>query len=400
MNPGFFGLAGTTPGRVPLSLVPKCGACGLYKSCQSPKMKVSGKGRRKILLVGEAPGNTEDRDGRQFVGKTGQRLERELRKCGISMREDCWLTNALICRPPKVVPASAIDHCRPNLLNTIKDLKPQTIVLLGGAAVASLIPYLWKDDDLGGVSRWAGWTIPSQKVNAWVCPTFHPSFIERVDSPVTDLLFLHHLQKATAFSSRPWKEVPDYPSQIEVILDPDRAARIIINMVNNCRSAAFDYETDRLKPDHAQARILTCSVSFDGQRTISYPWHGNAILATKGFLISKVKKIGANIKFEERWTRAVLGVRVRNWDWDVMNAAHVLDNRQQITSVKFQAFVRLGCPDYDSHLNPYKGGDEDGGNAPNRLKDVGLEKLLLYCGLDSLLEYLIAVDQKKEMGCA
>src|ERR1700722_2808000 len=55
MSEGFFSLS-TISSKAPPPLLPRCGACGLWKSCKSPKMKWSGKGKKKILLVGEAPG--------------------------------------------------------------------------------------------------------------------------------------------------------------------------------------------------------------------------------------------------------------------------------------------------------------------------------------------------------
>ena len=42
--------------------LPQCGRCGLYKHCKSPKMPATGKGRKSILVVAEAPGKNEDRD--------------------------------------------------------------------------------------------------------------------------------------------------------------------------------------------------------------------------------------------------------------------------------------------------------------------------------------------------
>src|SRR6516225_6965990 len=74
---GFF-KASTLYRKAPLAMVPRCGACGLHETCKSPKMRPTGEGRRKILIVGEAPGKTEDEENRQFCGKTGERLERKL----------------------------------------------------------------------------------------------------------------------------------------------------------------------------------------------------------------------------------------------------------------------------------------------------------------------------------
>src|SRR5690606_23623431 len=141
---GFFPASQLQVAKAPPSLAPQCGACGLFKTCKSPKMPVSGKGRREILVVAEAPGKDEDDRGIQLVGESGQLLERAMRKAGVDMRKDCWLTNSLICRPPnnRMPTKQEIDYCRPNLLKTIKELDPKVIILLGGSAVRSLIGYL------------------------------------------------------------------------------------------------------------------------------------------------------------------------------------------------------------------------------------------------------------------
>ena len=78
-----------------------------------------------------------------------------------------------------------------------------------------------------------------------------------------------------------------------------------------------------------------------------------------------------------------------------MLAAHVLDNRGGISSIKFQAFVLLGQPDYDSSIKEYLKSRDPGGYGLNRVKQAPVKPLLLYCGLDSLLEYLVAKKQKK-----
>ncbi|KKK64622.1 hypothetical protein LCGC14_2982360, partial [marine sediment metagenome] len=155
------------------------------------------------------------------------------------------------------------------------------------------------------------------------------------------------------------------------------------------------YETDRLKPDADDSQIISCAIS-NGEHTVAYPWVGEAIIETSRLLRSPIPKIAANIKFEERWTRKVLGHGVRNWKRDTMQAAHVLNNEPGITSVKFQAFVRLGVGDYDSHIVPYF--KSASSNAPNRIKELNLSDLLLYNGMDALLEFKIAEKQMKEMG--
>ena len=386
------------------SLLPKCERCGLYKGgCRTPKMPPDGGGRRKILLVSERPGRAEDEDGRPLVGKMGQMVESRLSRFGVDMRADCWLTNAIICYPTGEPPDDAVLHCRPNLFRTIERYKPEVIVLLGGDAIKSLMGQLWKEK-VGEERRWVGWQIPSIQLNSWICPTYQPARLFYKDDPVIAGDFDAHLGAAAELSGRPYPDgPPDYNAAVETIVDPDAAAQRLANYTSG--KIAFDFETDRLKPDHPDARIVCCSVCWNGQETIAYPWHGAAITATAALLANPdVGKIGWNLKFESRYVQAKLGIDVRGWAWDGMLAAHALDPRGDkdrefdgITGLKFQSFVRLGVPDYNYHIDPFLKSD-GGGNAPNQIDRVNLPLVLKYCGLDSLFEYKIGHIQAAEMG--
>jgi uracil-DNA glycosylase len=396
---GFFHPLQWQKQKVPLSLVPQCEACGLYKQCESGKMAVSGKGRRNVLLVGEAPGENEDRLGRPFVGAAGAELTRLLANIGVDMRQDCFLTNAVICRPQTAhgenrTPTSAeMDFCRPNLTKTLFSLQPDVVILLGGVAIKSLISLAWKEGEVDHtqVARWAGWQIPCQKLNAWICPTYHPSFLLHKKNPAAELHVLNHLRSAFSHKSKPWKTLPDYRSKLRVIMD-DREAAEEIHKFEKSEMIAFDYETTTLKPDGRHARILCCSIS-DGERSISYPWTGQAVGATRDVLRASVPKIASNIRFEERWTRKEFGFGVRNWKWDTVLGAHWRNCRRGVCGLKFQAFVLLGMPDYSSHLDSYMKSKSGNSNSRNRLHKVEPFELMLYCAYDSLLEVLVARKQ-------
>ena len=109
-------------------------------------------------------------------------------------------------------------------------------------------------------------------------------------------------------------------------------------------------------------------------------------------LKSPVPKIGWNLKFEEWWTEAEFGFTVNNWIHDGMEATHVLDNRHNITGLKFQAFVQLGQDNYAKHIEPFL--EAEGGNDLNQIDRIDLPDLLLYCGLDSLFERKISSMQR------
>jgi len=397
MARGFFPESVLLESKAPLSLIPQCGKCQLYKSCRSPKMPPTGKGRRRILIVAEAPGKDEDRKGKQLCGKTGQHAEKILKHLDTDMRGDCWLTNSIICRPPdNATPTEKqIKYCQPNLINTIKELEPEIIIPMGASAVKSIMSWLWGNVSIKEIGRWVGWNIPSQKINAWVCPVWHPSYVVRERSKLTDNIWKHHLQTALSHTGRPWDKIPNYEGEIEKVKSSKQAARMIKEVNRRGGKIAFDYETTCLKPDSDFARIVSCSICWRGKKTFAFLWYGQAIDAMRDLLRGKsTYKIASNLKFEERWTIHEFGHGVRNWLWDTMLAAHWLDSRKLITGLKFQAFVLLGHEGYDDHIRPLLG--INGDSKTNQIiKEVDLDHLLTYNGLDSLLEYKVAAIQMK-----
>jgi len=368
-------------------------------------MPVSGDGRRKVLIVAEAPGRVEDEEGVQFIGNSGQHLRRCLRRIGVDVDRDCWKTNAVICRPPNnEVTSKHVECCRPNLLRTVEELEPEKIVLIGGSAVESLFGLRWrKGEPLGGIGRWVGWKIPDRRLNAWVCPTWHPAYLLREKDPVLQLWFDRHLEAAFKLEGRPWPGAErDLRKDVEVCFDADRAAALLDELVEQDSDlpVAFDYETNMLKPDGEDARIESCAVAMQfpevGRPTaLAFSWLEPAVGAMGRLLHGDCPKWGWNIKFEERWTRRAFGQGVRRWEWDGMQAAHALDNRPKITSCKFQAFVRLGIDPWDSAVRPLL--EARRSNERNRIGEADMEQLLMYNGMDALCEWWLCDLQRREM---
>jgi len=396
MKKGFFSSSSfQTEDIIPTTA--RCGLCDRYKNCKSPKMPPTGKGRKKILFIAEAPGREEDKRNIQLIGQSGQLLRRYLKKMNIDLDKDCWKTNAVTCYAdgnptPK---DNVIEACRPNLMKTIKQYQPNVIVLLGKIAIKSLISVLWKKDE-GLVSKWSGYSIPCHNPNAWIICTYHPAYLIRQNDKVLNRLFEKHLRTAIKKSkSKPWKKVPDYKNQIEIIMNPVQAAQEVLKIMTKNSPIAFDYETNCLKPEGEGTKLFSCSIS-NGRKTIAYPWQGEARHATNKLLKSSIPKIASNMKFEDRWTKIKMGHPVRNWMWDTMIAAHVLDNSPKVTSIKFQSFVLLGAKSYDDHIKPFLKSTKN--SRFNRIDELDLRDLLLYNGLDSLLEYKVAMKQMKLMG--
>jgi DNA polymerase len=391
MSAGFF-QSSVVQRAAPPSLIPRCGQCGLYKTCHSPKIKPYGKGAQRVLVVGEAPGKVEDEQGRPFVGPAGQYLRKALYRFGADLDEDAWTTNALICRPPdNATPdVKQISYCRPNVLAAIRKYEPNVIVTLGKSALVSVLEGYWRNVE--ALERWIGWQIPLER--HWICPTYHPAYLLRVKSGQLDRLFSGHLQAAFELLEPPPKQ-PNWEQQVEVLLDDQAACDAILSLEAEGGWVAVDYETNCIKPEWPEGRIISCALA-NARRTISYLWTPAVWKATEHLLRSeRVQKIAANLKMEERWTRHVFGRGVTNWGWDTMLASHCLDNRPGICSLKFQALVKLGVPSYNETIEPYLASHK---GPYNRQEEIYPPALLTYGGVDARLEYELAMIQRKEMG--
>lgn len=99
-----------------------------------------GDSRPSVMLVGEAPGASEDRSGRPFAGAAGKVLDQMLAEAGLS-RESVFITSVLKCRPPKNrdPKSDEVDACAPYLYRQIELLRPQVICPMGNHALHLLM---------------------------------------------------------------------------------------------------------------------------------------------------------------------------------------------------------------------------------------------------------------------
>jgi DNA polymerase len=155
-----------------------CQGCDLYRNATRT---VFGEGpeRARFMLVGEQPGDQEDRQGHPFVGPAGRVLDRGLEEAGIA-REDVYLTNAVkhfsfIPRGKRRIhqkpTAAEIDACRPWLSAELAVVKPEVVVVLGATAARALLGREFR------VTRHRGEPVPLG--DALAVATVHPSAVLR-----------------------------------------------------------------------------------------------------------------------------------------------------------------------------------------------------------------------------
>ncbi|MFD2263339.1 uracil-DNA glycosylase family protein [Lacibacterium aquatile] len=132
-----------------------------------------------VLVVGEAPGQEEDRTGKPFVGPAGQMLDRMLGAIGLSRSENVLITNIIFWRPPanrKPTPQE-VALCVPFVRRFIELSQPKLVLLAGATAAQALL------DRTDGISRLRGqWFEQSTESDRPIIPTlatYHPSYLLR-----------------------------------------------------------------------------------------------------------------------------------------------------------------------------------------------------------------------------
>lgn len=402
---GFFTLQEDSTQFTNDGKIPTCVSCGLYKHVLSPKMQPYGKCQMGILNVGEAPEETEDRRGKQWQGKAGRMLRRAYSNLGISLFEDCANINAVNCRPTterganRTPTPQEISSCRRFVFKAIDKYKPKVIIALGTQSLVSLLGHRWKKN-LGGISKWRGWTIPDRELGAWLCPVWHPSYVEQLGTVEAENVWLNDLKRALSMAEVPFPTFGNERDQIEIISNPDQ-------LVDGVDLVEFDYETTGLKPQRPGHRIVCAAVASreDHAQVFMMPNSRSERAAFLDLLRDpKIGKMAHNIKFEDTWSNVRLRCPVVNWTWDSMLAAHILDNRPGVTGLKFQVYVNFGLVDYDSSISSYlKRTDDKDANAMNHVLELvrseqDRKELMVYCGMDALFGFRLAMLQMEQIG--
>ncbi len=149
-----------------------CQACTL---CQSRTNTVFGTGDEQAdwLIIGEAPGQEEDRLGEPFVGQAGHLLDSMLAALDLDRRAKVYIANTLKCRPPanRHPEPHEMAQCAPHLVRQIELIAPKVILLMGRFAVQSIL----QTD--ASIASLRGRVHPYQGIPAVV--TYHPAYLLR-----------------------------------------------------------------------------------------------------------------------------------------------------------------------------------------------------------------------------
>jgi DNA polymerase len=149
--------------------------CGLKATAKSLCF-YRGSPQARLMIIGEAPGRDEDHEGRPFVGRAGQLLDKMLAAIGLS-EADVHITNIVYWRPPgnRTPTPQEAQVCRPFLERQAELVAPDVVLTLGGPASSAILGVVdgimkvrgkWREVPLGGRPR-------------RIMPTLHPAFLLR-----------------------------------------------------------------------------------------------------------------------------------------------------------------------------------------------------------------------------
>jgi DNA polymerase len=155
-------------------LIQRINTCDKCELCQTRSTTVPGEGdpHAALMFVGEGPGRDEDEQGRPFVGRAGQLLDKMIEAMGLE-RKDVYICNIVKCRPPQN--RTPLDHeafaCLPYLREQFLLVRPKVIVCLGATAAK----YVY-DPDVRITRDRGKWIC---KKGVWMIPTYHPAALLR-----------------------------------------------------------------------------------------------------------------------------------------------------------------------------------------------------------------------------
>lgn len=345
----------------------RCKACPRNhdKKLCNPKMLPTGAKRKtRIYILGEAPGENEDKRGRQFVGKAGKYIRSHIpKKWNPVIR---W-NNTIRCRPPnnRDPLAQEIECCRMLQEEDIAKYKPDVLVLAG------LVPTRWCFDTGGqGIYAWRGRLVPVsvQGHKCYAYPILHPSGVLRRSGGMkyrsdTEKVFERDLKQLFKLVNRglpdPIVVTENHSDGITWIKNGDEkdletVHRWLRKMAKE-KVCGLDIETKNLRPYHDDSKIISCSITTRKHGTFVFPldrkgfWktsdlQEDAFLLLRRFIVMSGKKICHNTKFEQEWFAYYFRMKtILNNNWgDTLAMGYVLDNRKKMLNLDTMILLYFG----------------------------------------------------------
>ncbi len=260
-----------------------CNGCVYEKFRRIPETPIK---LADAMLIGEAPGSSELSRKAPFVGESGKLLRGALELSGIPV-EQCYLTNALLCRPPKgVISRDAIERCRIRVHLEIGRVKPKIIVALGNTAMHSLTgEYSLK------ITQVHGSPFPWVNLigNIIVMPCFHPAKILRAPGECASFVAVFEYV-AELLKGAPLRNPGE--TFFHVVPDNEKeVSRVVEFLLKEERLVGIDIETG-YSTDPLIGKILAFGLCYKKNCVVVFPDYVFKYSAIKTLLESPKLKLG------------------------------------------------------------------------------------------------------------
>lgn len=341
----------------------------LYENNKSKFVPGEGNKSADIMLVGQAPGQDEDRECRPFVGRAGQ----ELRKCLADIGLDAtklWITNLVRQYPPQdrePKPAEVMAHM-PYLIQEINEVKPKAIVLLGNAALQAFM-------NRRGITKARG-NIYSMKFEfgeVKLIPVFHPSYVlRREDDNVTRIKFLKDLTMVKKLILGTTETEGAIKTKY-VLVDTLEKFHRLMSQLHKAEIVDFDLETTHNIPEKGKIICMSFSINpyraavvplwlswKDGKKVDEYRFwddkHGYVMAELKEFFESDVSKCAqAGHLIDIPFLRDE-EIDIRHYEYDTIIMHHLLDENVKMENrgLKDFAWEYTDMQGYDAEIETWK----------------------------------------------
>lgn len=312
-----------------------CKLCPLYNVTSNKNKDIQPQGSLKpsgIYILGQGPGDQEDKLGKFFIGPAGRELKSYFTEFQWSMFR---VNNVTRTRTPDdATPVfEAVECCRPSIEADIALVKPKAIFALGGVALNWFIRG-------ASIDAWRGHHFPAKILDhtCWVFPFHHPSHLLR--NPFLKPTFRLDVAAAYEFLKREIKpEVEDPKKAFDSVLCLTKLDDILsgLERLGQAKLTVTDLETHRERPYYSDSLLLTWAIGT-ATDNISFPykhpkfnWKPEEFARLKealyNFYCSGKLNYAHNTPFELEWLAEEFGSDiVRKSPWrDTMAAAYVLN---------------------------------------------------------------------------
>jgi len=271
----------------------------------------------KVMLIGEAPGASEEIQLRPFVGKSGMLLRQVLESLKISP-DSLYITNVLKCRPPKnrTPKPKEIECCSRILWKEISTIKPEKIICLGATAAKFILKKPKKIEKLRLESE--------RKFDAKIYFTYHPAEILR--NPELIDIFIKDLERF-------FYEKIEFPAEgLQIVNVSPQGVPEAIKQILMHKMFAFDIEATGL--DIEKDKIYALSIVPANKAKIAYFFNLNVIdiKELEPIFTSKLKKICFNAKYDVTFLRKY--INVSGPVYDLLPLVHLIEEGRDSYSLK------------------------------------------------------------------